>query len=166
MDRLDKYLETKEVVSARPRKKTGKKLKMVDHHSPPDGVDPRDFYVAKAFFISFTNLHGDTHTYQNADLLDWVDCVRKLFNIDKRSARQLVAIIVWLDECRKKGITDDFWVKNFKTIHKLRKKNADGEYYWDMIVDNVVKYLNQNPQVEVEIGQRVQKLVNLVSQHG
>ena len=55
----------------------------------------------------------------------WLDCIDKLNRIDGLSFRDICRIVKFAKE-------DAFWDKNFLSILKLRTKNKEGIFYWNV----------------------------------
>ena len=55
----------------------------------------------------------------------WLDCIDKLNRIDGLSFDDIIQIV-------KFGKEDDFWSSNFLSLLKLRNKNKEDVYYWDV----------------------------------
>ena len=67
----------------------------------------------------------------------WDDCVDKLIRIDGYTYDQIKDAIVFA-RC------DSFWVENFQSILKLRKKNSDGIKYIDVFLSKANNQVKSN----------------------
>lgn len=55
----------------------------------------------------------------------WLDCIDKLNRIDGLSFNEIIQIV-------KYGREDEFWNSNFLSLLKLRNKNKEDIYYWNV----------------------------------
>jgi hypothetical protein len=93
------------------------------------------------FYDSVINMFPEL--YKPKDKINkknWLDVIDKLNKIDKYEFDLLYKIIYYARH-------NDFWINNFKSIMKLRKKNKDGisyvDYFKDIIQPNVSAKSNQ-----------------------
>jgi len=145
----------------------GKKRKvniyLIDSDKPIDLSHAKFFYIAKSFHKFFLEVKGNIKSLANADYQKWVDTVRLLIESDKVPDIQLVAIKLYLEDAHKKVKgTDPFWIETIYSLNALRKKNKDDVYYFDMIGQQVKKWLelsNNDSRVR-QAHQRLEKLCN------
>ena len=128
--------------------------------SPPEGVAPLYFYIAKGFHNLFLK-KGETKTLNNASLTKWVEDTRKIIEIDKVPISQLIAIKRYWEECESgtRG-TDNFWFNTINSMSSFRKVDKDGVYHYDKITTSVKKWLNANPELQGEIFKIEQNLIS------
>ena len=127
--------------------------------SPPEGVAPLYFYIAKGFHNLFLK-KGETKTLNNASLTKWVEDTRKIIEVDKVPISQLIAIKRYWEECESgaRG-TDNFWFNTINSMSSFRKIDKDGVYHYDKITTSVKKWLNANPELQGEIFKIEQNLI-------
>ena len=127
--------------------------------SPPEGVAPLYFYIAKGFHNLFLK-KGETKTLNNASLSKWVEDTRKIIEVDKVPISQLIAIKRYWEECESgaRG-TDNFWFNTINSMSSFRKVDKDGVYHYDKITTSVKKWLNANPELQGEIFKIEQNLI-------
>jgi hypothetical protein len=116
--------------------------------SPPDGVDPLHFYIAKTYHAMFYKYKG-SKSLQNAELKTWVKTIRLLLEVDKVTVAQLVAVKHFLQAGidKERGV-DTFWSDTIYSISSLRKKSKDGIYQFDRIKQAAKKWIEKNPEKE------------------
>lgn len=74
------------------------------------------FYKVEKFFEPHLRPQKEKQIYK------WMDTIDKLIRIDKIPAQAIVKITEW-------ARNDDFWVTNFLSLTKLRKKNSENIPY-------------------------------------
>lgn len=133
-------LEKEEKKKKTTVKLSGKSDKLVNLNQCPEELEPKYFWIAKAYHTLFLNpkAHGETRTLMEASAEKWTEEVRKLIELDKVTIDQLLAIKVYWDAvvAGEKGL-DDWWLKTISSMAAFRKKSRDGMYYWDMIVAKI-----------------------------
>ena len=80
------------------------------------------------FANHFKNLLPETQKIGETDLRNWAKTFDELIRIDKRNEDEIYLVTNW---ARK----DDFWKSNFLSANKLRNKNKDGVYYYDIFLE-------------------------------
>ena len=116
--------------------------------SPPDGVDPLNFFIAKGYHKMFYDYKGSV-SLKNAEVLKWVDIVRLLIDVDNVSVAQLIAIKQYLQAgINKERGVDTFWSDTIYSLNALRKKGKDGVYQFDRIKQAAKKWIERNPDKE------------------
>lgn len=103
--------------SVKPKKPTKDTRSFSDF--PPD--------VQKSF-IPICELFEEHLRPKTADeKRNWCNAIDEVNRLEKVSPRKLYLLI-------KKVLQNDFWIKNFMTMNKIRKKNKDGIKYIDVFM--------------------------------
>lgn len=71
--------------------------------------------------VGYFETTPETETKKNK----WLDCIDKLNRIDGLSFNEIIQIV-------KFGKEDEFWNSNFLSLLKLRNKNKEDIYYWNV----------------------------------
>lgn len=71
--------------------------------------------------------------------INWLDELRMLIEIDKRSPDEIISVIRW-------ARLDEFWKTNFLSIRKLRKKDKNGTKYYIRFLNSVKNGKDSNTQ--------------------
>lgn len=128
--------------------------------SPPEGVDPLYFYIAKSYHSLFKK-KGTNKTLQNAKLDKWVNTVRLLIEHDNVTVEQLVGIkLYWERGLNEERGVDTFWIDNVLSVASLRKKDKNDVYYYDLITSSIKKYVKNNADFEREIIAKTKTLID------
>lgn len=140
---------------------TNKPIK--DIASPPNGVEPLYFYIAKGYHKMFYD-HKGGKTLEQSKLSEWVKTARLLIETDKVEPIHLITIKYYLQSGidKEKG-TDTFWSDTIYSIAALRKKGKDGTYQFDRIKQSAKKWLAKNPDKEPLIYQAYNNLMKKVN---
>lgn len=145
------------------RNRREEKYKLIDIDKPADLSHAKYFYIAKSFHKLFIDVKGSVKSLTNAGYDRWVEIARLLVESDKVPDIQLVAIKLYLEDAHKKVKgTDPFWIETIYSLNALRKKSKDDVYYFDMIGQQVKKWLelsNNDARVR-QAHQRLEKLCN------
>lgn len=132
--------------------------------SPPIGVDPLHFYIAKGFHKVFIEHNPNAKHLKEATVNDWVRTSRLIIEKDKTSIDRLLAI-KWYFELgikKTKGI-DTFYLGTISSISAFRGKNKIGEYKIDNIFKIVFKWLEKDSSRHSEVFKRKDNLLELVA---
>jgi len=131
--------------------------------SPPNGVDPLYFYIAKGYHKMFYD-HKGGKTLEQSKLSEWVKIARLLIETDKVEPIHLITIKYYLQSGidKEKG-TDTFWSDTIYSIAALRKKGKDGTYQLDRVKQSAKKWLAKNPDKEPLIYQAYNNLMKKVN---
>lgn len=87
------------------------------------------------FVIWFKNLIPENLFPKGKQIADWQKCYDDLINIDKRTKKEIAKVCEF-------ARNDTFWIKNFLTPLKLRKKSKEGVNYYDMILEQMKNLKN------------------------
>lgn len=133
--------------------------KLIISSSPGSDYPSIFFHLAKSYHDLFLKVKGKNKTLEDARTDKWVDIIRKLIEIDKCSVPQLVGIRVYL-EASHLGLehTDPFWVNTIFSVAALRKKNKDGEFYFDRIAAQARIFLKKNLEYKKKVKTECDKL--------
>jgi len=131
--------------------------------SPPNGVDPLYFYIAKGYHKMFYD-HKGGKTLEQSKLSEWVKTARLLIEADNIEPLHLITIKYFLQSGidKDKG-TDSFWSDTIYSLAALRKKGKDGTYKFDRIKQDAKKWLAKNPDKEPLIYQAYNNLMKKVN---
>jgi len=134
-----------------------------DIASPPNGVEPLYFYIAKGYHKMFYD-HKGGKTLEQSKLSEWVKTARLLIEADKIEPLHLITIKYFLQSGidKDKG-TDSFWSDTIYSLAALRKKGKDGTYKFDRIKQDAKKWLAKNPDKEPLIYQAYNNLMKKVN---
>ena len=96
-----------------------------------DEKEKKYYEIAISFWELIKNnlLKADitTSTVDNADCNKWINPIRLLMEKDGRSLNEIREVWGFLKD-------DDFWGENIRSTAKLRKKNRDGETYFEVLL--------------------------------
>ena len=131
--------------------------------SPPIGVDPLYFYIAKGYHKMFYD-YKPNKTLEESELNEWVKTARLLIEKDKIDPLHLITIKYFLQSGidKEKG-TDSFWSDTIYSLSALRKKGKDGTYQIDRIKQTAKKWLSKNPDKEPLIYKAYNNLMSKVN---
>lgn len=133
--------------------------------SPPIGVDPLHFYIAKGFHKVFIEQNPNAKHLKEATVSNWVKTSRLIIENDKTSIDRLLAI-KWYFELgikKTKGI-DTFYLENTSSISAFRGKSKNGAYKIDNIFKGVFKWLEEDTSRHSEVFKRRDNLLQLVAE--
>lgn len=115
-------------------------------------------FIAYRFWELWHKHSPADKTLNNADAIVWANEVRKILNNDKTSIERLIAIYSYFHECaNEKAGFNAFWFKTIKSIAGIRKKNKDGEYYIDRIIDEINSQIAKNTEFEEFVFSNIEK---------
>ena len=90
--------------------------------------------------------------------MKWYDNIRLIVETDKQSIDRLIVVYHYFKKCRdKEAGFDTFWFDTIKSIGAFRKKDKDGVYRLDQIVDRINKKIETDYAFSQFIQNEVQK---------
>lgn len=96
------------------------------------------FYIAYRFWELWKKENPSSKTLLDATILNWYQTIRKIIEIDNQKIERLILIFFYFDKCqRDEAGFDRFWFDTIKSVGGLRRKDKDGVYRIDVIMDKV-----------------------------
>lgn len=95
--------------------------------------------------VGYFETTPETETKKNK----WLDCIDKLNRIDGLSFNEIIQIV-------KFGKEDEFWNNNFLSLLKLRNKNKEDIYYWNVFKSKMKP--KQESSVTITLEDKLQSL--------
>lgn len=126
----------------------------------PEGFDSLHFVIAKMFHSLFLKLRGENDTLKKVKTESYVETIRLLLNVDKRSITQLAALKLYLEDSKKEGSKlNPFWADTIFSVKAFREKSKNGVHRWDLICLELKKWQSIEGNY-----QRAMKLAETINQ--
>ena len=109
------------------------KIKLLREVDKSTLVTPLNGYYEIAFFFwemfrgNLEDLKISTATIDKAKFNDWVDPIQMLIETDGKTIEEIREVYKFIKE-------DDFWSMQIRSTAKLRKKDKNGEKYFDILL--------------------------------
>lgn len=84
----------------------------------------------KNFASYFRSLLPNTQKVTSSDMKKWAKIYDSLINLDKRTKDEIYKVTKW-------ARSDNFWSSNFLSATKLRNRNKEGVYFYDVFLEKI-----------------------------
>lgn len=101
---------------------------------------------------------NQTKTLRDAIVINWYNSIRMIIENDKQSIERLLVVYFYFERCQQQEAGfDTFWFENIKSVSAFRKKDRDGVYYLDKIMEKINSKLAKDEDFDRFISKKIKE---------